>query len=497
MKKSSMKNITVFAFLVIPFIVNGDEKERDKNTDTYMPFFSELDEGWNTMKPGGKTKCALGGTFEFYVNPGSSKKLMVYMQSGGACWDAETCDPERTPKIGIKSVRDIQNPGIYSPGARTFGIMDKQHPENPFKDWTLVVIPYRTSDVYLGNRDVVFELDDPSGNKRTYTIYFRGVINMQAVMGWIYDNFTSPENIFVSGTSAGGIATPYYARLLAKQYPEIMITGLSDDIGSYCQTNLTGLNFRIWGVPESLQGMPDLWEEGFDTPDLFIKSNLDLPNLRLFQIDHAHDQRQKYWAELAGSMDPDVLFLIQTNRDKIALQIPSFRGYTSGGIVHGVLRENLFYRQHTNGHRVRDWVAALAAGEAVDNVQCQPCNRPGFLYGQNDLMAVDHALELLSSPEKWNPLHEMSNNCQGNEEINTMPCAVLLGIQKHAKESPLINPVFWDLVYSSIDRLGKEYDLTAPIHYNNRPDAHWKEMLSLLEEMRERIVAELDVSEND
>jgi len=491
--------ITVYSVVVTmmfwPALLCAQEAETD--LEIFMPSFSELTDGWNTLKPGGETRCALGGEFEFYVHPGSSEKLMIYMYGGGACSNAETCDPDRVPGVGVKSITDQHNPGNRQSVNRTSGILDENHPENPFLDYTLLAIPYCTADVYFGNRDVEYQLEDEKGNKKTFTIYHRGTVNMQAVLDWIYDNIESPKTIFVSGTSAGGIATPYYSRLLAKHYPQITITGLSDDVGSYSYVNMKGSNYRIWGVPETLEGMPGLWEDGVDTPDLFIKSKENIPNLRLYQIDHAHDQRQKYWAELNGAEDPDISFLIQTNREKIALQIPSFRGYTSGGIVHGVLRENLFYRQHTNGHRVRDWVAALAAGEAVDNVQCQPCNRPGFIYEQYHIKAVNHALELLSSPEKWNPYHDMSNNCAGNEETYTMPCAVVSGIQKYVNESPVSNPVFWDLVYSSIDRLGKEYDWTAPVNYNNRPDAHWEEIVYLLKEVRERISAGIESNRTD
>ena len=52
----------------------GDEKR-----------LSDLDPGWNEFSASGKTTCSDGSPYKFFVRPGASEKLMVYMQGGGGC----------------------------------------------------------------------------------------------------------------------------------------------------------------------------------------------------------------------------------------------------------------------------------------------------------------------------------------------------------------------------------------------------------------------------
>src|SRR5688572_33342387 len=54
-----------------------------------LPAFSELQAGWNELRPGGETKCAKGGEYAFSVRPGAKDKLLVWFEGGGACWGEE------------------------------------------------------------------------------------------------------------------------------------------------------------------------------------------------------------------------------------------------------------------------------------------------------------------------------------------------------------------------------------------------------------------------
>jgi hypothetical protein len=49
---------------------------------------------------------------------------------------------------------------------------------------------------------------------------------------WIYANIPTPREIFVTGTSAGGYATPFYASVLARHYPRARVAALSDAAGA-------------------------------------------------------------------------------------------------------------------------------------------------------------------------------------------------------------------------------------------------------------------------
>jgi hypothetical protein len=65
--------------------------------------------------------------------------------------------------------------------------------------------------------------------------------------------------------------------------------------------------------------------------------------------------------------------LLEANQADIRAAAPNFRTYIAGGDVHTILARPEFYTYHVGGRRVRDWVAALAAGEAVEDVRCADC----------------------------------------------------------------------------------------------------------------------------
>jgi hypothetical protein len=123
------------------------------------------------------------------------------------------------------------------------------------------------------------------------------------------------------------------------------------------------------------------------------------PALGLFQLDHAHDrqQRLRYLIHL-GNAKADVFAGLRANRQDISAAVPRFRSYTAGGPDHGVMFTSRFFSYSTEGHRLRDWVAAIATAKKVPNVECSECSRPGLQFTDFDVELLDRAIALLSAP---------------------------------------------------------------------------------------------------
>ena len=60
------------------------------------------------------------------------------------------------------------------------GIFDRSNPENPFKDFSVIVVPYCTGDVHIGDASRRYG-DDPSSRP----VAHRGYRNVAAVLGWL------------------------------------------------------------------------------------------------------------------------------------------------------------------------------------------------------------------------------------------------------------------------------------------------------------------------
>jgi hypothetical protein len=451
-----------------------------------LPGLDRLAEGWNTLHPGGETGCAHGTDYQFHVRAGDPARLLVFLYGGGGCWDAETCDPERRDTY-VSEITPERHP------SRLSGILDVDHPENPVRGYSMVAVPVCTGDAHLGDRTETYTLPSGSGAGRQFTIRHRGQVNTLAAVGWIYANFEAPQAIVVAGSSAGAVATPFYASLLAQRYPATDVVGLGDDAGSFGGAALPGADPGRWGIPEVLHRHAG-WQ-GFEgagsIEQLYITAARSAPNLRLYQFDHAHDETQRFYHELARTTDADVLRHLRTNRAAIRDRVPGFHGFTSGGYLHTVLPRENFYQYRTGGQRLRDWVAAIVAGEAVVSVDCaDDCERPGFAYTEQDLRIVERALELISRPGGWNP-HDAPGPCRDDADRHTLRCATGQAAREVTGLSPAgtrnIPPPLWDVIYAAAGRQGERRVDGALQRFNNQPDRTAGEVIALLEEVRDRI----------
>lgn len=486
-----MKTLISIVCLIILFLLAVSKVTAQSRTDASLPALPELDDGWNTLHPGGETTCAHGDDFVFFARAADPDRLVVYLHGGGGCWDAKTCDPERETFIYSSTVEPRRHPTQLS------GIFELDHPENPFAGYSMVVVPVCTGDAYLGDRDATYMLNTESGDTRSFTIHHRGQTNTMAVMQWIHENFGSPREIFLAGSSAGGVGVPFYASLLAQHYPSARVVGLGHGAGSWGLDATGGADPGQWGIPDVLRRHPG-WEEFHDFPrveHLYITAARSTPNLRLYQFDHAHDDRQRFYMELTGTEDPDVLGHLRANRQTILEHVPEFRSYITGGFSHIILREEIFYHYQTNGQRLRDWVAAIVAGESVTSVDCaDDCLRPGLSYDEDDLRIIERAIELLSAPDAWNP-QDAPGACPTQADRYSLRCATLQAVRDVSGQTPGgTPPAIWDVIYTLRDRLDHRGPGDVGRWYNNHPDTTAEDMVTVLEEVRGRIRTSLEVN---
>lgn len=486
--------ITGIALLTSPLFGQQLFKEFDDtikpSASDSLPALSELKEGWNTLRPGGETICAQGSEYQFFTRVADPKRLVVYLHGGGGCWDPETCDPERDSYIYASKVEPLRHPGELS------GIFDLDHPENPVADYSMVVLPVCTGDAFLGDRDINYTLETESGETRDFTIHHRGQTNTMTVINWIYDNFKAPEEIFIAGSSAGAIGTPFYASLLARHYPESRVYGLGDDSGSYGTLVAQGANPASWGIPEVLHRHSG-WEQfknDHGIENLFINAAQSAPNLELYQVDHANDRAQHFYIGLANVEDQDVSSHLSTNRKIIWEQVPEFRYFTTGGYEHTVLTRETFYYYQTNGQRLSDWVTSIVEGEPVSSVDClDDCEQPGLVYSAEDLRIIDRTKELLSAPGTWNP-EDARGPCDPDAETYSIRCAVIKATEEVTGRTPQgrqdLPPGLLDLVFT-ITAQAKDKNGPILIDYNNDPENSAKDMISMLETVKKRISGEL------
>lgn len=347
-----------------------------------LPGLADLDSDWNTLVPGGETVCSNETEFQFYVRPAESDKLLIYLNGGGACWFGQICDLTLSPTYSPFADGDGNDPS-----ART-GIFDFDNPENPVADYNMVFIPYCTGDVHLGANEAVYTVpvSEESEETRDLTIQHKGLVNGQVVLDWVFANFEAPEHIFVTGSSAGAIPSPLYASLVAEHYPDVRITQLGDGAGGYRAPEAVGIINSAWGTVDALPDFPEYEGETVETlvfEDHYIVAGTRYPNMVLAQYNTAEDDVQHDFLGLLGITDISLQDLMEANFADISASVDNFYTFTAGGELHTILRAPEMYTYGVSGVRFVDWLAALVAGDPMENLTCgDDCLAPEIISGE-------------------------------------------------------------------------------------------------------------------
>jgi hypothetical protein len=156
------------------------------------------------------------------VSPGTGPDLVVFLNGGGACWDYLTCFVLELASRGPFGRAEFERLGAT---ALHGSILDRSLPENPFRDASLVFVPYCTGDIHGGNRVVTYS---GAGGARAY--HHVGRANLLAFLPRIAATWPAPRKLVVSGSSAGGFGAVLNYDTFRRQWP-LSEAYLIDDSG--------------------------------------------------------------------------------------------------------------------------------------------------------------------------------------------------------------------------------------------------------------------------
>ena len=152
--------------------------------------------------------CIAGTNYSVFTRQGDPKKLLIFLQGGGACWQGFY-------RCNILAVSEGAADGQEPPENGPFpGVFDPNMPDNPFADYSVVYMPYCDGSTFGGDNDVKNDSSFPFAQTR----HHRGLRNVSAGLDVAKDMFPRAKQVTVMGHSAGGVGaaafTPFLTRFV-------------------------------------------------------------------------------------------------------------------------------------------------------------------------------------------------------------------------------------------------------------------------------------------
>jgi hypothetical protein len=320
---------------------------------------SPNDINWTMVAPGGETTCAHGDPYVFWYHPGEKDRLLIFFQGGGLCWNTETC--ANGSSYYLDQVTENNSPIHQS------GIFDLNNRENPFQSYSMLYIPYCTGDVHWGNHTQIYK----NPGETDLIIQHKGFINASTAMSFAFSQLPSLKEIFVTGCSAGSVGSILQMPYIIQHYPNASIVQLGDSlVFEYPKSpEIEETYHALENFPSWIPSLKEMSQENFRMVDFYSTVANYYPEYRFSQFSYLQDEIQDFFYKAFGGKPGGFALSLQTDMSEIYANAPNFRYYISQGNDHCSMPLQSFYSIKNSDVRFRDWVADLANGVSVPNIE--------------------------------------------------------------------------------------------------------------------------------
>lgn len=279
--------------------------------------------------------CLRGTAYQANLRRGSTNKVLLYLEGGGACWSTETC-------WGAAPLAKLT-----AGSASNLGVLDASNPANPFRDWNVVYAPYCDGSVFAGDNVV-----DYDGNRT----FHHGQQNIGAAVGLMQREFPNPEQIVVAGSSAGGYGTYTGYATVRVAYPDAEVLVFND----------SGPGLQDPADREVNAAREDRWLFRQFIPESCAECDAQLtylsewslerdPTLRVAYFNYLQDNVLRFFLSLGAEGFEGLLKEVTGD---VQGRWPSrFKRFFKQGDAHTVLELPSFFTEEIAGLSVVDWTA--------------------------------------------------------------------------------------------------------------------------------------------
>ncbi len=333
----------VFVFLKQSFLKSFPELKGDPEIGTWYEI------------PVEGAKSSDGSEWHGIFRKGTDNKVVVYFFGGGVSITPETSEGGKKFFATTMLAQDFVAQGGIGSSAE----------ENPFRDWSFIVIPYATGDFHAGTGTY-------EGKK---TVYHTGYSNYSAYIEQIKPYVGAPDTLLVTGFSAGGFAASLLADDVIGRFPSAENVTVCVDSSLLLYDGWHDTAADLWKSPEEISGR-------LTTNNLVLDSLTALHEKRgssvkiLFDCSYRDNTLMQYQSYIdSGKMDrtrelcdnfqrdlKEMVNGLQTNIPDVGIYIWSFaEDAETHNTRHTIISYNVFDKLG-NDRSVGEWISDAVNG---------------------------------------------------------------------------------------------------------------------------------------
>jgi hypothetical protein len=227
-------------------------------------------------------ECADGSPTGVGINRGPGSEVVMFLAPGGACWDEATCATGIA--VHMDGYGQTQfDADVKSDFSRPNNLLNRDAPNNPWKDASFVYVPYCTGDVHAGSATAHFAI----ANK---TMHYSGRKNLDAALAAITPQFSAATHVTLTGSSAGGFGAAINFSRVQKAFGATRVDLVDDSGPPFEQGNipLFGAWKSAWNLEDAFP--PDCVECRDNLAAITPYHAKTFPNSRFAFLSHDHDK---------------------------------------------------------------------------------------------------------------------------------------------------------------------------------------------------------------
>ncbi|MBE5957910.1 MAG: pectin acetylesterase [Lachnospiraceae bacterium] len=294
-------------------------------------------------------KSSDGSEWHGIFRKGTENKVVVYFFGGGVSITPKTSEGGKEFYATNMTAQDFVAQGGIGNTAE----------DNPFRNWSFIVIPYATGDFHSG-------MGTYEGEK---TVYHVGYNNYSAYVEQIKHYIGEPDTLLVTGFSAGGFATSLLADDVIDRFPSAENVTVCVDSSLLLYDGWHETTVNLWKSPTQIS-------DRLTTNNLVLDSLTALHEKRgesvkiLFDCSYRDDTLMQYQSYIdSGKMDKtkelgdnfqrnlrEMVKGLQTNIPDVGIYIWNFgEDENTHNTQHTIISSNVFDKLGNN-RSVGEWI---------------------------------------------------------------------------------------------------------------------------------------------